>query len=53
MFRNDPRDVAAAFHERLGTGGALAGAFERVVFAVPDRAPDAIDRVAFGERFGV
>ncbi|SEG15008.1 TIGR02452 family protein [Nonomuraea solani] len=49
VFRNDPREVAAAFHTHLG--GAFAGVFERVVFAVWDRSPDSANRAAFAERF--
>ncbi|MEW9547447.1 TIGR02452 family protein [Nonomuraea sp. NPDC050783] len=51
VFRNDPREVAAAFHTHLGDGGGFAGAFERVTFAVWDRKPDSANRAAFTERF--
>jgi uncharacterized protein (TIGR02452 family) len=51
VFRNDPRDVAGAFHAHLTDGGAFAGAFERVLFAVWDRSPDSANRAAFAERF--
>ncbi|AQZ61358.1 unnamed protein product [[Actinomadura] parvosata subsp. kistnae] len=49
VFRNDPRQVAGAFHAHL-TGG-FAGVFERVVFAVWDRNPESANRAAFAERF--
>ncbi|MET7336717.1 TIGR02452 family protein [Nonomuraea sp. NPDC005650] len=48
VFRNDPRDVAAAFHAHLAGGGV----FERVVFAVWDRSPESANRAAFADRFG-
>lgn len=51
VFRNDPREVAGAFHAHLAEGGAFAGAFERVLFAVWDRSPDSVNRAAFTERF--
>ncbi|MET7301496.1 TIGR02452 family protein [Embleya sp. NPDC005575] len=51
VFRNDPRVVAAAFHAHLTAHGSLSTAFETVVFAVPDRSPDSINRAAFTERF--
>jgi uncharacterized protein (TIGR02452 family) len=51
VFRNDPREVAEAFHAHLTEGGAFAGAFERVLFAVWDRSPDSANRAAFTERF--
>jgi uncharacterized protein (TIGR02452 family) len=51
VFRNDPRDVAGAFHTHLTGGGAFASAFERVVFAVWDRSPRSANRAAFAERF--
>lgn len=50
-FRNDPREVAEAFHAHLGPGGAAEGLFERVVFAVWDRTPESANRAAFAERF--
>ncbi|MCF6470968.1 TIGR02452 family protein [Nonomuraea sp. MG754425] len=49
VFRNDPRQVAGAFHAHLT--GAFAGVFERMVFAVRDRAPRSANRDAFTERF--
>jgi uncharacterized protein (TIGR02452 family) len=51
VFRNDPSEVAEAFHAHLTTGGAFDGAFERVLFAVWDRSPDSANRAAFAERF--
>ncbi|MYS84937.1 TIGR02452 family protein [Embleya scabrispora] len=51
VFGNDPRVVAAAFHAHLAADGSLSTAFDRVVFAVPDRSPDSINRAAFTERF--
>ncbi|PZG04859.1 TIGR02452 family protein [Nonomuraea aridisoli] len=48
VFRNDPREVAAAFHEHLT--GAYATAFDQVVFAVWDRAKESANRAAFTER---
>ncbi|HEY3477762.1 MAG TPA: TIGR02452 family protein [Streptomyces sp.] len=51
VFRNDPREVAEAFHSSLRAGGAFSTAFARVVFAVWDRAPDSLNRAAFAERF--
>lgn len=50
VFRNDPHEVAEAFHAHL-VDGAFAGAFERVLFAVWDRSPDSANRAAFAERF--
>ncbi|MFI7641494.1 TIGR02452 family protein [Nonomuraea sp. NPDC049400] len=51
VFRNDPREVAEAFHVHLTEGGAYSTAFERVVFAVWDRSPDSVNRAAFADRF--
>lgn len=51
VFRNDPREVAAAFHAHLAGDGAFAAVFGRVVFAVWDRMPDSANRAAFAERF--
>jgi uncharacterized protein (TIGR02452 family) len=50
VFRNDPREVAEAFHAHL-TEGAFEEAFERVLFAIWDRSPDSANRAAFAERF--
>jgi uncharacterized protein (TIGR02452 family) len=52
VFRNDPRQVAEAFHAHLAAGGEFATAFEHVVFAVWDRTPDSANRAAFAARFG-
>jgi uncharacterized protein (TIGR02452 family) len=51
VFRNDPREVAGAFHRHLT--GEFSGVFERVVFAVWDRTPESVNRAAFAERFAV
>jgi uncharacterized protein (TIGR02452 family) len=51
VFRNDPREVAAAFHTHLGGEGAFSTAFESVVFAVWDRWSDSPNRAAFAEYF--
>ncbi|MFI7702080.1 TIGR02452 family protein [Nonomuraea sp. NPDC049480] len=51
VFRNDPREVAGAFHAHLAGDGAFAAVFERVVFAVWDRMPESANRAAFAERF--
>ena len=41
VFRNPPASVAAAFAAQLGPSGAFGSRFERVTFAVLDRAPGA------------
>lgn len=51
VFRNDPRDVAAAFALGLADP-AFAGAFERVVFAVWERGGQGPTLRAFEERLG-
>jgi uncharacterized protein (TIGR02452 family) len=51
VFRNDPHSVAGVFEHWL-YGPDLAGAFERVVFAVCDRTSDRATLRAFEERFG-
>jgi len=51
VFRNDPREVAAAFAAHLGPGGAWENVFEHVVFAVYDNAKDAPRLTAFEEVF--
>ncbi|MFF2550912.1 TIGR02452 family protein [Nocardia sp. NPDC058058] len=48
VFRNDPAEVAAAFDYALDTYGA---SFDRVVFAVWDRAEVSANRTAFEDRF--
>jgi uncharacterized protein (TIGR02452 family) len=50
VFRNDPAQVAGAFHGLLA-GGRFAGYFEEVVFAVLDRTPGATTRAAFERAF--
>jgi uncharacterized protein (TIGR02452 family) len=52
VFRNDPREVAEAFHAHLTGDGAFSAAFDQVVFAVWDRSPVSANRAAFAERFG-
>jgi len=51
VFRNDPREVAAAFAHWL-EHESFRGAFDRVIFAVYDRGKDAPNLRAFQERFG-
>ncbi len=51
VFRNDPAQVAGAFRTLLGPGGRFADAFERVVFGILDRTPDAVVRAAFERVF--
>ncbi|QES47102.1 TIGR02452 family protein [Streptomyces venezuelae] len=51
VFQNDPAEVAGAFRDLLMGDGRFAGVFERVVFAILDRAPG--PRRAFEEAFGV
>ena len=51
VFRNDPGEVAGAFHSHLTGGGAFSSAFERVTFAIWDRSPGSVNRAAFAERF--
>lgn len=51
VFRNDPREVAEAFHAHLTGGGEFATAFERVVFAVWSPSPDSANRDAFADVF--
>ncbi|WP_328675936.1 TIGR02452 family protein [Streptomyces sp. NBC_00343] len=51
VFRNDPAQVAGAFHALLGPGGRFAAAFEHVVFGVLDRTPGATVRDAFVRTF--
>jgi uncharacterized protein (TIGR02452 family) len=49
VFRNDPAQVAGAFGTHLE--GALAGAFERVVFAILDRTGERRVLAPFEARF--
>ncbi|UXY31362.1 TIGR02452 family protein [Streptomyces sp. HUAS TT20] len=51
VFRNDPAQVADAFHGLLGPGGRFAGAFEHIVFGILDRTPGAVVRAAFERTF--
>jgi uncharacterized protein (TIGR02452 family) len=51
VFGNDPEDVAAAFAEHL-LGGAFAGRFARVLFAVLDPTPGRRIQQAFARTFG-
>jgi uncharacterized protein (TIGR02452 family) len=51
VFRNDPREVAESFRSWLAPGAAYGEAFERVVFAVWDRAEPSANRRAFEEVF--
>ncbi|MFD4873127.1 TIGR02452 family protein [Streptomyces sp. NPDC058420] len=51
VFRNDPAQVAGAFHALLGPGGRFDAAFEHVVFGVLDRTPGATVRDAFLRTF--
>jgi uncharacterized protein (TIGR02452 family) len=49
VFRNQPADVASVFHSWLN--GRFRGAFERVVFAIYDRARDQSTLRAFQDQF--
>lgn len=51
VFRNDPADVASVFAFHLGEGGAFAGRFERVVFAVYDTSAAQTTIDAFRDAF--
>ncbi|MGW7041886.1 TIGR02452 family protein [Streptomyces avermitilis] len=51
VFRNDPAQVAGAFHGLVGPGGRFAGYFEHVVFGVLDRTPGTATRGAFERAF--
>ncbi|MEY9872551.1 uncharacterized protein (TIGR02452 family) [Streptacidiphilus sp. MAP12-33] len=51
VFGNDPVRVAEAFRAWLAPGGAYHGVFERVVFAVRDRAEPSANRAAFQRVF--
>ncbi|MFR9799663.1 TIGR02452 family protein [Streptomyces sp. MS06] len=53
VFRNDPEQVAAAFHGLLGPGRRFGDRFEQVVFAVLDRTPGSAVRTAFERAFDV
>ncbi|WP_343040588.1 TIGR02452 family protein [Streptomyces typhae] len=51
VFRNDPAQVAAAFHALLRAPGRFAGYFDHVVFGVLDRSGDTATRAAFERAF--
>ena len=51
VFRNDPRGVADVFRDHLGPDGLFAGRFDRVTFAVFDRAPGQPNLTAFRAAF--
>ncbi|MFC9247512.1 TIGR02452 family protein [Streptomyces sp. NPDC057136] len=51
VFRNDPAEVAGAFHALLSDGGRFAGHFEQIVFGILDRSPDSAARAAFTRTF--
>ncbi|MGV9500080.1 TIGR02452 family protein [Streptomyces sp. NPDC003642] len=52
VFRNDPAQVAGAFHGLLGPGGRFAGAFDHVVFGILDRTRDRAVLGAFEKVLG-
>jgi uncharacterized protein (TIGR02452 family) len=52
VFRNDPRQVAAAFLENLAAEGRFAGVFDDIVFAVLDKAAGRPNLAAFRGAFG-
>jgi uncharacterized protein (TIGR02452 family) len=51
VFRNDPAVVADAFRRNLADGGAFAGVFDRVVFAVLDKGSGGPNLSAFRAAF--
>jgi len=51
VFRNDPKEVAAIFHEHLNPKGKYWGYFRKVVFSVYDKSHDQGTFQAFSERF--
>jgi uncharacterized protein (TIGR02452 family) len=51
VFANDPENVAGVFAFHLGAGGAFAGRFERVVFAVYDTSAAQSTIEAFRDAF--
>jgi uncharacterized protein (TIGR02452 family) len=53
VFRNDPRQVAAAFRTHLTGDGAYRDVFEHVTFAVLDRSAQQRNLGAFRDAFGV
>jgi uncharacterized protein (TIGR02452 family) len=50
-FGNDPTTVAGAFGQLLGPGGAFAGAFAHIVFAILDTDPGGARLAAFRRVF--
>lgn len=52
VFRNSPDQVAKAFHDHLGPGGAAEGRFSQVVFAVLNRRAGSGTITAFSRVFG-
>lgn len=53
VFRNSPADVAGWFHNHLTGKGEFNGAFQRIVFAVLDRAKTLETYSAFKEQFSI
>ncbi|MEV3951927.1 TIGR02452 family protein [Streptomyces halstedii] len=51
VFRNDPAEVAGAFHTLLAGRGRFAGHFEQVVFGILERGPRFPVRDAFTRVF--
>lgn len=51
VFRNDPAHVAAAFRRNLTPGGAFAGTFERIAFAILDKTAGQPNLTAFHAAF--
>ncbi|MEU3275815.1 TIGR02452 family protein [Streptomyces antibioticus] len=51
VFRNDPSQVAEAFHTLLTPDGRFGRTFDQVVFGVLDRTPRGVVRRAFEEAF--
>ncbi|MFF7340917.1 TIGR02452 family protein [Streptomyces sp. NPDC008163] len=51
VFRNDPAEVAGAFHALLTGEGRFAGHFEEIVFGILGRDGDSPTRVAFDQVF--
>ena len=51
VFRNDPAQVAAAFHTHLAEGGLFENTFVRIVFAVLDKSPARQNYAAFQKVF--
>ncbi|MER5986816.1 TIGR02452 family protein [Streptomyces sp. NPDC001787] len=51
VFRNDPAQVAGAFHTLLRDGGRFGGHFEQIVFGILERGPESAVRTAFARTF--